>query len=252
VSPAVARQPIGTSPTERGGWTEERIALLTRLWNEGLSASRIAVELGRISRNGVLGKAHRLGLVEQKPPSEQPSKIAEVRRRDALLVEMARAGRTAAEIVECTGRKATWVYDRAKQLGLRLGKASAPTVARPVPIAVAKPPKPKRAIETTERHSPAPRLNLVAVLPAPRLVPAAVRDPLAPTAEPITAGPVTLLDLRDCHCRWPLWPEHGPERTYCGGPADLAAQRPYCARHASIAYAGRFRALDPVAGEGEV
>ena len=46
-------------------WTKERIELLTKLWTEGLSASQIAAELGGdVSRNSVLGKAHRLGLAQ--------------------------------------------------------------------------------------------------------------------------------------------------------------------------------------------
>ena len=43
-------------------WTEERVELLKKLWAEGLSASRIAAELGGVSRNSVIGKVHRLGL----------------------------------------------------------------------------------------------------------------------------------------------------------------------------------------------
>ena len=43
-------------------WNDERVETLTRLWAEGLSASRIATELGGITRNAVIGKVHRLGL----------------------------------------------------------------------------------------------------------------------------------------------------------------------------------------------
>lgn len=43
-------------------WTEERVALLTRLWNEGHTASQIADQFGDITRNAVIGKVHRLGL----------------------------------------------------------------------------------------------------------------------------------------------------------------------------------------------
>src|SRR3990172_1193550 len=43
-------------------WTDERVALLTKLWADGLSASQIAGELGGITRNAVIGKVHRLGL----------------------------------------------------------------------------------------------------------------------------------------------------------------------------------------------
>src|SRR4051812_45908745 len=46
-------------------WTEERMERLKQLWGEGLSASQIAAELGGdVSRNAVLGKAHRLGLAQ--------------------------------------------------------------------------------------------------------------------------------------------------------------------------------------------
>ena len=43
-------------------WTDERTKLLKKLWAEGLSASQIAGRLGGITRNGVVGKIHRLGL----------------------------------------------------------------------------------------------------------------------------------------------------------------------------------------------
>ena len=42
-------------------WTEERIASLTKMWEGGATASQIAEELGGVSRNAVIGKAHRLG-----------------------------------------------------------------------------------------------------------------------------------------------------------------------------------------------
>ena len=43
-------------------WTDERVELLKKLWQDGLSASQIAGELGGITRNAVIGKVHRLGL----------------------------------------------------------------------------------------------------------------------------------------------------------------------------------------------
>ncbi|MEI8146969.1 MAG: GcrA family cell cycle regulator [Alphaproteobacteria bacterium] len=43
-------------------WTDERVELLKKLWNDGLSASQIAGELGGVTRNAVIGKVHRLGL----------------------------------------------------------------------------------------------------------------------------------------------------------------------------------------------
>ncbi len=49
-------------------WTEDRVALLRELWTKGLSASQIAVQLGGVSRNAVIGKAHRLGLESRPSP----------------------------------------------------------------------------------------------------------------------------------------------------------------------------------------
>ena len=43
-------------------WTDERVAILTKMWAEGNSASQIAKELGGVTRNAVIGKVHRLGL----------------------------------------------------------------------------------------------------------------------------------------------------------------------------------------------
>ncbi len=43
-------------------WSDERVAILKKMWLEGSSASEIAKELGNITRNAVIGKVHRLGL----------------------------------------------------------------------------------------------------------------------------------------------------------------------------------------------
>lgn len=55
------------------GWSEERVALLRKLWTEGLSASQIAKQLGGVTRNAVIGKVHRLGLAGRATPS-RPAK----------------------------------------------------------------------------------------------------------------------------------------------------------------------------------
>ena len=59
------RRRAARSASSRLDWSEERIALLRRRWAEGLSASTIARELGPgVSRCAVLGKVHRLKLVQ--------------------------------------------------------------------------------------------------------------------------------------------------------------------------------------------
>ena len=56
-------------------WTDERISLLRTSWESGMTASQIAEALGEgVSRNAVIGKAHRLGL-EARP---SPVKMGEV------------------------------------------------------------------------------------------------------------------------------------------------------------------------------
>ena len=71
-------------------WTDERVSTLKKLWLDGLSASQIAKQLGGVTRNAVIGKAHRLqvalrggiaggsrrGVTAPKPPTavKAPSK----------------------------------------------------------------------------------------------------------------------------------------------------------------------------------
>lgn len=57
-----------------------------------------------------------------------------------------------------------------------------------------------------------------------------LRD-LPPEAVPSTAVP--LLELRDCHCRWPIG------SVFCG--AERVAMRPYCEGHWARAKAQRGR-----------
>ena len=48
------------NPIQIEGWDAERVAQLIKLFNDGLSASQIARQLGMKSRNAVIGKLHRL------------------------------------------------------------------------------------------------------------------------------------------------------------------------------------------------
>ena len=43
-------------------WTPDKIEKLKKLWGSGVSASQIANQLGEVTRNAVIGKAHRLNL----------------------------------------------------------------------------------------------------------------------------------------------------------------------------------------------
>ncbi|MDQ3559688.1 MAG: GcrA cell cycle regulator, partial [Pseudomonadota bacterium] len=74
-------------------WTDERVETLKRLWQEGLSASQIAAELGGVTRNAVIGKVHRLGLsgrgqptttIKRQRRAEQPPQQAARRARQPV------------------------------------------------------------------------------------------------------------------------------------------------------------------------
>ena len=66
-------------------WTEEKVEKLKELWGKGNTASQIAEIIGGLSRNAVIGKAHRLNLsakiktrstnINQNSKSYQESKI---------------------------------------------------------------------------------------------------------------------------------------------------------------------------------
>ena len=55
-------------------WTDDRVALLKKLWGEGKTAAEIAGELGGVTRNAVIGKAHRLKLSNRVSPIQQNKK----------------------------------------------------------------------------------------------------------------------------------------------------------------------------------
>ena len=43
-------------------WTDEKVNKLKDLWGKGQTASQIAEIIGGVTRNAVIGKAHRLNL----------------------------------------------------------------------------------------------------------------------------------------------------------------------------------------------
>jgi GcrA cell cycle regulator len=157
-------------------WTDERVELLRRLWDDGLSASQIALQIGGVSRNAVIGKVHRLGLAGRVKPIGPAA--AQGRRKDDLPAEVE---------VE------TVVVEE-------------PTLPEP-PAIVA--------------HRPAPNFPL-RPSPAPEPVALAVSER------------VTIMDLRDSMCRWPMGDPTSPEFRFCG--ARSITGLPYCTQHAQVAY----------------
>lgn len=206
-------------------WTEERIDKLTRMWEGGATASQIAEELGGVSRNAVIGKAHRLGL------KARPSPVKSNDRHD----EPAPAPVQTAP----TPRPAPV-------------EPPAPRVAAPAPA-----PRPAPAAPVTPPAAPvaaAPAADAPAAAPAPRIVsvgpggflrqgPGEQQAPIPPApprrlvpAKPSAdvADKTSLLDLNDRICRWPMGHPGEPDFHFCGEKVNPGF--PYCVEHCGRAY----------------
>ena len=104
-------------------WTDDRVALLGRLWEEGESASRIAGELG-VSRNAVIGKVHRLGLPGRRDGAPESAKrAASGDRPDAL--KKPDAGRKQARMSRARWRSSPLSWRRQPRSGAKLRLAFA-------------------------------------------------------------------------------------------------------------------------------
>lgn len=109
------------------GWTCERVELLKKLWNEGLSASQIAAQLGGVSRNAVIGKVHRLKLpgrgktapgsvrTQKTPAGSCPSSPSPRTRRNTSIVSPIN---TASINVEETALKTEFVAEDVKEVDM--------------------------------------------------------------------------------------------------------------------------------------
>src|SRR5690349_10261595 len=99
-----ARRPVGG---EVMGWTDERVELLKKLWQDGLSASQIAKQLGGVTRNAVIGKVHRLGLSGRAAPSKPARTVFKAPRPARPAVAAPSAPRRIAEPVALRETQAT-------------------------------------------------------------------------------------------------------------------------------------------------
>lgn len=149
-------------------WNDERTALLEKMWTEGKSAAEIAKELGDgVTRNAVIGKAHRMGL------SGRPSPI----------------------------------------------KKTKPATAEKKPAAKAK-------AKATPAKEKTPLVSKT-IMP----IPAAPRRERKQT--PKGKG-LSILDLTDRICKWPLGDPQEEDFHFCGDAVHPG--RPYCVDHCTEAY----------------
>ena len=211
-------------------WTEERIERLKSMWAEGATASQIADELGGVSRNAVIGKAHRLGL-EARPSPVKPGEEKEVGKKPAKAVapKAPRAGRPDASSAAAHAADVA-PGDAPPGPGPDLPPAVRRAQATPDPALQYRSVGPGGFIRQGPGDTQAP------IPPAPprRLVPA------KPSAE--VADKTSLLDLNDRICRWPMGHPGEPDFHFCGQPANPGF--PYCVNHCGVAYQAQLPRRD--------
>ena len=129
------------------------------------------------------------------------------------------------------------VIGKVHRLGLAgRAKAAAPAAQAAAPAAPvqAAPAKPK--VERQPEPVPAPPVQPAPAPMAPRAFAPFVAPPTPPAfiPEPAEAERVTIMDLREFMCRWPLGDPTSAEFRFCG--ARSITGLPYCNHHALIAY----------------
>jgi len=201
-------------------WTDERIATLKKMWEGGATASQIADELGGVSRNAVIGKAHRLDL-KARPSPVKPNDVKPEPKRAAAATQ------------------------RPPMAKKPLPPRPAPSASEPRPPAEARP-APSGEVPSQPIPNPSPNMpKVVSVGPGGFLrqgpgdqqapIPPAPPRRLVPAKpSPEIADKTSLLDLSDRVCRWPMGHPGEPDFHFCGVAVNPGF--PYCVEHCGRAY----------------
>ncbi|GCE90635.1 hypothetical protein MSKU15_2236 [Komagataeibacter diospyri] len=193
-------------------WTEETIARLRDLWQQGLSTAEIGRQLS-VTKNAVVGKAHRLGLKPRPSPIRRAAKVVPAPAAAAVETTASSAATEStpappkSEVTAAPVATATPVPE----------KAPAKAQAAPAPAQQAKPVAAAPAV--AEDGPPVPR----ATRAQPR---ATAKSALRPVSEPRRRSSQS--------CCWPLGDPGTPGFHFCG--ATPLPGKPYCAEHAQLAY----------------
>jgi GcrA cell cycle regulator len=203
-------------------WTEERIERLKKMWHEGATASQIADELGGVSRNAVIGKAHRLGL-EQRPSPVKPGEEKEAKKPAPAPVASAPKAAPKTEAPAAP---------------------SVATVAAPGPSGQPRTPQRQPTPQELQyrsigpggfiRQGPGEQQAPIPPAPPRRLVPA--------KPSPEVADKTSLLELNDRICKWPMGHPGEPDFHFCGEQANPGF--PYCVQHCGVAYQAQLPRRD--------
>ncbi|NYF32355.1 GcrA family cell cycle regulator [Sphingopyxis sp. JAI108] len=201
-------------------WTDERIEQLRSMWEKGLTASQIADELGGVSRNAVIGKAHRLGLKSRPSPVKATEKVAKPVK--------AAAPKPAAPAA--TPRPAAPVAPRPVAAAPRPEPKPAAPASNEDGVEAAPKPDAPRIVSIGPggfiRQGPGDQQAPIPPAPPRRLVPA--------KPSPEIAEKTSLLDLNDRICRWPMGHPGEPDFHFCGEAVNPGF--PYCVEHCGRAY----------------
>jgi len=207
-------------------WTDERIERLKKMWSEGATASQIADELGGVSRNAVIGKAHRLGL-DARP---SPVKPGDEKEKKPASPPAAKAPAKAPP----PAPPAPVIEERIAPVSAALNAAAD---AEPAPA----PKAPETTVQYRSvgpggfiRQGPGEQQAPIPPAPPRRLVPA--------KPSPEIADKTSLLDLNDRICKWPIGHPGEPDFHFCGNPANPGF--PYCVQHCGVAYQAQMPRRD--------
>jgi len=229
-------------------WTDERIDKLRSLWGQGQTASQIADELGGVSRNAVIGKAHRLGLESRPSPvkGNEPAATPVVEAAPAPVEPMPpAAAREPVAPPRFEAPKPRPIVAEARPAP-RPEPIAPPPVAAEIdsddeeqdaaPAAPAAPAQVYRSIGPGgfQRQQPGEQQSPIPPAPPRRLVPA------KPAAE--IADKTSLLDLNDRICKWPLGHPGEPDFHFCGDQVNPGF--PYCVAHCGLAYQAQMPRRD--------
>jgi GcrA cell cycle regulator len=214
-------------------WTDERIATLTKMWEGGATASQIADELGGVSRNAVIGKAHRLGLKSRPSPVKANEAKAAPKKDAATAAKPAAAPKPKPKPATATPT-ANPQADARPEPRAQAPRAEADAPARPAANANSQPLPGKS--ENIRVHSVGPG-GFVRQGPGEQqapIPPAPPRRRVPAKPSPEVAGKTSLLDLNDRVCRWPMGHPGEADFHFCGEKVNPGF--PYCVEHCGRAY----------------
>ncbi|MGI4978680.1 MAG: GcrA family cell cycle regulator [Janthinobacterium lividum] len=192
-------------------WTDAVILSLRALWDEGLSTAEIGRRLG-VTKNAVVGKAHRLVLPARPSPIRRGAPVAVAARRATGPTLPSMELPEPAERPANPGVVAVVVQADA---GAKAREAVVtPSVVQAVPVQVVAVAQPVEA-DDEDVVEPAVRPAVVRAVPS-----------LRPVASPRR--------LRVVACCWPIGEPGTRSFRFCD--AESMAGKPYCDSHAQLAY----------------